>query len=380
MPSASTLRRTTVLTAVAATALVGVAACGSSTGSTGAASTTKQSPSQALHTGYDGLSASSALTFTLKLDATKAQFEALNKADGDAPGDASDAEAETAVLGGSVVLATKTSDKSFGAAASDPKEMADTAFGVAVNAGDSPDLVQLAYVGPNLFARANVSKLASYSPGGQAEVQQFASSGTAAKYPFVTAAVNGGWLKLNLPDVLSFANGVAPGKVPTVTPSQIIGLQAALSKVFTSDLTVTRTAADPTLGDHLVLTGDTAKVGADLVTALKSSLASLPGASSLFAKANTAELASKQVSVDTYVNSGAIDAVKLNLTQFFSPAEKAAVANAPVDLELDIARSASVPAPASATTVTTAQIIGLFEAISGESASASGTSFVRRTS
>ncbi len=365
-------RRGTATAAAAAALLVAVAACGSSTSSGGAGSTSKLAPLDAVKTGLQALSDSHALTFTFKVDTTAAQIASISKAEGDAPDDSGDAVAEKVLPGGSIVLETIAAGKSFSADSGNVAAALGGSFSLDVNAGDKPDLVQVDYLDKQVYARADVGTLSSY--GGSEthdEVQSFASSAEAAKFPFILKAVNGSWLHVDGSSVYQFIKTAEPSAIPTVSPDAgaklISGLEAQIGK----DVTAKRVAADPTLGDHIVVTGNVRTIGTDLVKAFGSAESSIPGASKLFSDADPGSLPDQDVSVDVYVDGGAIDAVKFDVAQVLTGQDKASLGGKPFDLELDVTRTAKVAAPASSTTVTTSQIVQLFESIGEEDSGSS---------
>lgn len=369
MTSPRVLRRTTALAGVVAAALLAATACGSATA---ANKTTKLAPADAVRSGFSAVADSNAVTLTLKLDATRQQLLALNSADGSATA-TTDRTVARVLDGGTVTLALTTTGKSFAADAKNPSAAGKQSFALDVNAGDQANLVQLDVIDKVLYARADVHKLASYfGPGGEKAVQQFSSGEVAKTYPFVTKAVAGDWLKLDLADLEQFAKGIAPGSTPMLGRSQIQALVKGLVGVYDKDVTVTRAAADPSLGDHLVLAGNSRVLGTDLLAALKSSLASVPGLSSLLAHVDASGLPSKQIQLDAYVKNGALSALRFNLTPYFKTSEQKAVGGKPIDVELDVGRSASISAPTGATTVGTGQLLGLLGGLLGASAGSSG--------
>lgn len=369
MISPRVLRRTTALSGVVAAALLAATACGSATA---ANKTTKLAPADAVRAGFSAIADSNAATLTLKLDATRQQLLALHSADGSAI-TSSDQTIARVLDGGTVTLALKTTGTSFAADAKNPSAAGKKSFALDVNAGDQANLVQLDVIDKVLYARADVHKLASYfGPGGEKTVQQFSSGAVARKYPFVTRAVAGDWLKLDLADLDQFAKSIAPGSSPMLSQSQIQALIKGLVGVYDKDVTVTRAAADPSLGDHLVLAGNVRTLGTDLLAALKSSLTSVPGLSSLLTHVDASGLPSKQVQLDAYVKNGALSALRFNLTPYFKASEQKAVGGKPIDVELDVARSASISAPSDATTVTTQQLFGLLGGLGASGGSVGG--------
>lgn len=367
MPRLLPMRTASAASALVAASLLAVTACGSATS---ASSRTTLAPADAIRAGFDGLQAANALTYTIKLDITQQQITALETANTGKTGTESLKQAavlEKALVGGSLVFAQKAAGKSFAADQSNPSAPSKEGFAVSVNAGDQRDLVQLVFLDEVLYGRANIAKIADYGGARSESALKKLGSGEATTYPFLATAAAGGWLEFSVASALSFLQGVAPGAVPMVGPSQITGLTSSLAKVFTTDVKSSRSGQDPALGDHIVLTGNSKTIGTDLVSAFRSSLGSLPGASSVFGMANTSSLPSKSVTVDTYIKDGALDAVKFNITQFLDAKTAAAVGASPIAVEIDIARTASISAPSNPTSISTAQLLGLFAAIGARS-------------
>ncbi len=371
-PLTRRLRRGTAATALAAASLLAVAACGSSSGgSSPAKSTAKLAPKDAVKAGVEGLQGAKSLTYTFKADVTAAQIKAASIADGDAADDPSDAIAEQILPGGSIVLAETAAGSSFKGQTS-LTSLFDGAFSLDVNAGNKAGLVQFVYLDKQIYARADVSTLSSYSgASARAEIQQFASSGIATKFPFLGKAIDGDWIKIDGGQVANFIKTAEPNAIPSANPSQALAFEGDLSALFAKDVTVTRAAADPALGDHLVVTGNIRTLGTDFIAAFKSQVAAIPGGSAALGRFDSAQLPDQDVTIDTYVKDGAIDAVKFDLTQLpgFTAKDKAALGGKPLDLEVDISRTASISAPASSTAVSTSQLVQLFEGLGGSGAS-----------
>jgi hypothetical protein len=359
-------RRTAAATAVAAAALIGVSACGSGSSSSGSSTnTSKETPAQAAQAGFTGLAGQNAVTSTLKLDITPADLVALSADDGSKG--LTTAEANV-IAGGTIVIAAKSNGSSF---ASDAKSGSTSGEQVAlsVNGGGASNLFQLVVTGKTLYARADVSEIAMLAGADTSELDQIGAEAP-AQYSFIKDALAGKWLKVDLTQLESLAkqdaSSTGASAQPTVAPSQIAALEGTFTKIFQTDVTVTRAAVDPTLGDHLVLTGNSRTVGTDLVTALKSSFTTIPGASQAFAEFKPASIPSKNVTIDEYVKNGQLSALKLNLNQFFD-ATDAAAAKGTDSVEIDFTDSATIAAPATATNVDLSGLSGLLGSLGGGS-------------
>ncbi len=339
MLATTATRRGLALTAVAAAALLTASACGSAS---------QQTPTESFGSGAASLYAGNQLTVSFKVDATAAQLVALS-----GPDDPLTTAQAQLISGGDITVAATSAGSSFAAdLKAGSSSQAGEKFALTVDSSTDKDLFQLVYADKTIYARANVKALAGYA-GKSAEVQQFADSGQIpAQESFIADAIAGKWLKLDAASLLAQSS-------PSVAPSRAAALRSALVGVFVKDVTVTRDAKD---SSHLILTGDSHTVATDLLAAVKQDLSSVPGATQLFGKLDAAKVPSKQVAVDAYVRDGTLTSLKLNLTPFLSATDAAAVKGAPVDLELDFTKSATVTPPATATAVPLEALSGLLGA------------------
>ncbi|MGH3743944.1 MAG: hypothetical protein ACRDTP_03700, partial [Mycobacteriales bacterium] len=109
---------------------------------------------------------------------------------------------------------------------------------------------------------------------------------------------------------------------------------------------VTRAAPDPTLGEHLVLSGNVRTLGADLLTAATTLVG--PGGSALQGSP-AQQLPDKTVKIDEYVRNGTVSAFRVDLTQLLNPAEAKAAGGRPAMLAVDLTPRATIAVPAHAT-------------------------------
>lgn len=339
--------RAAAFTAVVAVVLAAVTACGSAENATG--STVGSSPAAAAQIGFSSLLDASSLTATLKLDTDPATLVALSGAH---PGATPlSTERAAAITGGSLVLAART-----GGSFAQPSGT-DGAFALTLNAGGTPHLVQVVVDGTTLYARAAVVPLLRLVGG--ADAQQVTPLLSSAVVPpqlaFLKSAVAGDWLTLNVSDAQRLLGASGPAAAPSAGPNRAAALLASLGKVFRDDVTVTRAATDPTLGDHLVLSGNARTVGTDLLAAVKA----ISGASTLLGAVTPSSLPDKQIRVDEYVKDGVVSALRIDLTQLLDAQQATAAGGRPVVLELDLTPSATITVPTQAVAVDPAALSGL---------------------
>ena len=328
--------RALVGVAVAALTCSGAVACGSVT-----STTSSLPPPTELTKAVDALYDSTGLTLTLRLDTTAARLQQLQGAQGGSKGHAlSDAQAHT-LAGSAVVFAVTSGKGTLRQASKDPAARGTEAFSLAVNAGGAPGVFEFRYVNKTLYARADAQALSSYSPGALGKL------GPAA------GLLDGRWLSLPA-QTLSGLLGAAPG-TPAPGPAPSAALPNALAQAFAHDVQVTR-VGNGARGDHLVLTGSTRTIARDLAGALSGRLGALPGGvGKMF---DAAKVPDKVVHLDAYVQDGALRSVSLDLAQFASGPDAAALGNQPLRVELDIARDAHIVVPPGATPLDLTKLLG----------------------
>jgi len=347
----STRRRATAMTALAGLALVTTAACGSSS-SGGGGSTANLSPAAAFAKGRTAIGKANAVTFTLKLDVTADQILALDHSSGGKM----TADQAAAVAQGNVILAIKSAGGTLASQAN--KGLGGGVVGLDVNAGGAPGLLQLRYLGKDLYVRADVAKYFQFTKANKAPLTSLTAHLPPA-LSFVKDAIAGKWIKLPIQDILKTvkSSGLIPQATKSASPEQFNALRQALSNIFDKDVTTTRVGADP-LGDHLQLTGSSRTLATDFVSAIKGSISSIPGAGTAFSSFDATTVPDRQITVDIFVKDGALSTIKLDLTQFASAADKARFGDKPLFVELGIARSATVDAPSGAVNVDIATLLG----------------------
>jgi len=350
MKMLTTTRRGIAAVAVLAATVTGLSACGSSSPSGDG------TPKGVVVSAIENLGDENALTFTLKLDTSADDVKRL-AASGPDPSTLTDAQAK-AIADGSVVLAVKTTATSFKAAQSDPNASKKSSVGFTLNAGDKPKLIEFRAINGDLYARVDFQKLASYGDSDLSELQSKAQK-YSSTLPFLKPALAGGWLKIpadDLQQLLKASGGARPA--PSIDPSRAAGIQQAILGVLDKDVTATKADDGGDLGDHYVLSGSSRVVATDLVNALKPQFAGLPGFSKAFGDANPADVPDKNVKVDVYLKGSKLNAIKLDLAQFASPADAPAFNGKPFYLELDIDDSASISTPSDATDVNLGALLG----------------------
>jgi hypothetical protein len=346
------------MAALATVAVSSIAACGTSSST----KTSSESPKDAVNTAYTKLLDSDSLTATFKIDESAANLIAISKSGTDPQ--PLTPQAANAIAGGSVVFAAKsTKGKLADANAADD-------VAITINAGDDPKLVEIRYVGKLAYARADVPQFVKYGAATQEELTTLGGSSAPA---FLKDAIAGKWLQLPLQDAID-AEGGATATKASVSPDQIAGLQGALKNVFAKDVTATKGSTDATFGDEYTLTASSRTVATDLIAAFKTQLSSIPGADKAFADADPAKVVDKNVTVQAFVKSDTLDAVRLDVAQFLTGADLASLGGKPFYVELDFANSADVAAPTGATKVSFGSLISAFSGLSGGSTSTGSAS------
>lgn len=354
--------------AVAAAAVTGLAACGTSSDKTAS-----QSPKDAITTAYTKLLDNNALTVTVKIDESASDLIALSTTSGSAADPDSTPltqQQANAIAGGSIQLAEKVASGTLDKPAAGTA--ADTA--ITVNAGDDPKLIEIRLVAKKAYARADVPQFEKYGALKQSDLAELTGPSAPPQAAFLKDAVAGKWIQLPLQDAIDAESG-ASGAKASVSPTQISGLQSALQSIFTKDISSTKAGKDSTLGDQYNLTASSRVVATDLVAAVKSELGSIPGADKELANLDPATVPDKNVTVQAFVKNDTLNAVRLDVAQFLTGADLASLKGKPFYIEADFANSADVAAPASSTNVTFGSLIALFEGLSKGSTtdSASGT-------
>jgi hypothetical protein len=362
-------RRALAVLALAAAALTAVAGCGSAANFLTAKNPEVGPGNQACHCAdaptipqqaLDGVTAlldHDALTATVTLDADPAMLDAVFAADADSP--LSPGAAGT-LAGATLVFAATTGGGSFRdlAAASAPAK--NGSYSLTLDTRTTPTLVQVVGTPATLYARADVNELLGLLGGTRASGPLHIPNLPAP----LAKAVAGEWVSINLADLTT-----RPGaSTPSVGPSQAAVLAQSLETIFHKDVTATRAAPDPKLGQHLVLSGNARTIGADLRTATKAVTGLVPDVSNLLGS-SSAQLPDKTIKIDEYVRDGTASAFRFDLTQLLNPAEAKAAAGRPAMLDIDLTPTAAVTVPAHATPLDLSTLAPLLGGLLGTAAS-----------
>lgn len=347
MSASSKARRTAAAVGVAVVGLVATAACGSASNAT--SSTSQQPAAAAARAAFAGLAGRNAETVTIRLEGGAADLVALSKGQGAPLTTPLTTEQADALAGGQVVIAAKAAGSSFSADLQ-RGSTAGESYAVEVDSATAKNLLQLVVADRKLYVRLDARAAAPLLGGNLGPLLAIAGH-LPAQAGFLGDLLAGKWIELDTSKLPASAAGTPTGS-PSPGPGQFAALRAALATVLSKDVTTTRAAADPRLGDHLVLTADARTIGADLLGALKTALASLPGASTALG-ALPSSLPDKTLTVDEYVKDGTLSALRLRLDPLL------AGASGPVTLAVDVASGATVTPPSSATPVDPAALSGL---------------------
>jgi hypothetical protein len=343
----------------AAAALVAAGCGGTHRPATRVTDTLSLSPAAAVTTGVQGLFDGSALTMTAGLSGSPAALQAVASAGGGHALSATDLQlASTAT----VVLAARAGGRSF--AADDGGER-DGSLALTVAASGDPALVQLIYAGQTLYARADLTTIAGVL-GEAGEVARIAAEpDLPGTYAFLRTAAGGGWVSVSYAALVSQLKTSSPSGIPTVSPGQAGDLRSALEALLRSDVSATRAPADPTLGDHLVLTADSHALVAGLLAATTEDLADLPGVPELLRLVPPGGAPAQPVRIEAYVRDGTLDALSIDLGQLLDPAQRAALAGRPLAVTVRFSPAASVTPPAGAAVVSPSALAGLLTLAGG---------------
>jgi hypothetical protein len=348
--------------AIAAAAVGGLAACGTSSDKTAS-----QSPKDAITTAYTKLLDHDSLTATVKIDESANDLVALSTTNGstDDPDNTPLTQQQAnAIAGGSIQLAEKVSSGTLGK----PVAGAASSSAITVNAGDDPKLVEFRVVDKKAYARVDVPQFEKYGAIKQSDLAELTGPSAPPQAAFLKDVVAGKWIQLPLQDALD-AEGGAAGAKPSVSPTQTLG---ALQNIFTKDVSSTKVGKDSTLGDQYNLVASSRVVATDLVATVKSELGSIPGADKELANLDPATVPDKNVTVQAFVKNDTLNAVRLDVAQFLTGADLASLKGKPFYIEADFSNTADVSAPASSTNVTFGSLVALFEGLSGGSGTTSG--------
>ncbi len=226
------------------------------------------------------------------------------------------------------------------------------AFSIALTEGND-DLVDVRYIGDNLYARVQISQLAAdYGVSGRS-VSGFDSalSRAASVVSAARALEHGQWISVNVPAAETMVANqlhVSPDLLPQLNPAELIGVVTA----FFSGLEQSSKVTASTSPLPYLLTVNERSFAAGLSQALASApgVSLIPSADRLRSAAGSIG-ANATAKVDADVSNGRLDRLELPAQQF-GKGSKAVVI-------MDITTNPSVTAPAGATPVNLAQVGGL---------------------
>lgn len=314
--------------AAAAAALV-LTACGGSGGS-------DSSPKGELTAGISGLSDSSVLTTTLRLDTTSTELQAFARASGSTL----DAGAADAITSARIVLENKRQD-------------GHSAFAL-TGLADDDALIELRVVNDTIYLHGDLKGILELVH--KRKLYANLRAETAQMPSFVQAAIDGKWVSLNAGALAGLAGGGASSSSAAKGPK----LLADLKDIVDRDVTVIRSGSD-SRGDHLVLSGDLAKIAQDLKTSISTSM---PGGAVLSQRLPAGQVEHRTVKVDAWVDDGALTELSIDLVQFADKGDVPAGSSLPLVLSFD--RSGDdITAPSGAVPVDLTQLGALAGALTG---------------
>jgi hypothetical protein len=331
MTMARRLSRLTATLAVGATLAAG---CG---GSTSDAPDPSDDPKGALVAGVSNLSDADMLTTTLQLETNADDLQQLASASGD---DLSNKAAD-AISSAQLVIQT-SKDKTFSLAA--------------VDGGST--LFEVRVVDSDLYLHGDLQagfELAG-NPHGLDEIQA-----QAAQLPdFVQAFLNGDWVSVDSQALTGLAGSL--GVPASASPDDNAGPQllAELRRTIENDVAVKDLGSDDD-GDHLQLTGDTRDLATDLQQAIQRTV---PGGGAIAGRMDASETKSRTITVDAWVEDGALSKLSLDLAQFDDKGELPAGTTLPVVLTFE-QTGETISAPADATPVDLSQLGPLVSGFGG---------------
>jgi hypothetical protein len=353
--------------AIALTVSLGVAGCGAAQ-KLGA----KQQVSKAL-SGFENAKAAS---FTLSLDTTKADLQAISAADGDKLS-ASDLKAVEKVLAGDIAFTVQApAGKTLGQANQDSQRATTKdagrllqnpeAFAAALKAQGSfsatahlsgAALVDLRFVDGVFYARADVTKIASLTGQDPAQIDRSLAELPPELAPLAKAA-KGEWVSIDLTKLVKAAkdsgaldNLPTPAPTPSLDAAKLQNFLNSLKAAYDKQATITEIGKDGARGQGY-------RVGAPakrIAQAVSDDLIALVGRESE-AQIRTAitRIPDKNFYIDVWVKDDALTDVQVDLTQFLdkpAPGRKLAV-----DIAVNTT-PAAVTAPAGATEIDVAKLM-----------------------
>jgi hypothetical protein len=330
--------------------------------------TAKQEVSKAL----SGFEDAKAASFTLSLDTTKADLQAISSAQGEKKMSADDEKALETVLAGDIAFtveapegktlgeASKTSQQgssllddpeAFAAALKDQGSFSATAH------LSGADLVDLRFVNGVLYARADVKKIVELAGEDPSQVDRALSDLPPSLEPLAKAA-KGEWVALDLTKAVKAAKDSGaldrlpkPSATPSVDAAKLQHFLDSLKAAYDKQATITEIGKDDARGQGY-------RVGAPakrIAEAVSDDLIALVGqeSESQIRKAIT-QIPDKTFYLDVWVKDDALTAVQIDLTQFLDkpvPGKKLAI-----DIAVNTKPAAITP-PSGATEIDVQKLI-----------------------
>ena len=285
--------------------------------------------------GIDQLSGADRLTTTVRLDATAAELQSIEKA----TGGQMNATTAAAIAGSSIVIENAKRD---GGTDLDVQ---------GINNGDA--LVELRAVGDTLYIQGDVRGILDLV--NKPKVYASLRAQTKSMPSFVQAAVSGQWVSLPASALSSLS--ALSGGAASASPGKGPRLLADLRRSIDRHATVTKEGSD-SRGDHYVLHADARALAADLRASLA---ASVPGGSFVSQRIPN-DVAKQDVQFDAWVRGGALSELSINVLQF---ADDAPVGQT-LPLTITFVRSGDdITAPSGVTPVDLTQLGTLIGALTG---------------
>ncbi|WP_327673995.1 hypothetical protein [Kitasatospora sp. NBC_00458] len=350
--------RTTLAAAACSTVLAaGLAACGTVQQLTAA---------EKVSDAFGKIGASKSFSAKLSVDATPAQIEAF----GTATGEKIDAESAAALSAVSLAVSysadkpLKDISPSKGAdgKAADALTDKSLSFSYALTGKGGKSLVELRQVGGKTYAQADLAGFATLVGEDPSQVKEM----TEGLPPAVQGGLTGKWVSFD-PELLKSSGksadgkaGASPSAVPSLDPKVSENLASSLKNIFTNDVSFEDKGKKD--GKELItLSAPGRKLADDLLKAVEPLAKEIPNAGKL-PKSLPADVPDRKVSVDIYLEGGALSAVGFDLAQL----EEKPVEGATLPVKIAFGKDApAVQAPADAAEITSADIEGIFGGLVG---------------
>lgn len=312
-----------------------LAACGSGSGARNASDSRGLAPQDAFAKAVTALQDGAALDLKGHLAVSDADLQAIAQKGG---GTLSASQARY-VTSGDVEIISRTTDGSKLSAAK-PGAQA----GSLVVHTDGSAIIELRVIGNLLFARADVKKIGELGGTAASRIDSQLQS-VPPQLPFLKDAAAGKWLKIDAKQAGDLAKTYGGGAIPSADPQAAARARDQLLADLNRDVKATR-APDTDRGDHLVLTGSSKALVADLT---KAGASVIPGGSQTL---HPNSVTDKPVTLDAYVKDGKLALLSIELSQFAQDKALAKFDGKKLPLELAFSSAApAVDAPAGAVTV-----------------------------